>query len=113
MPIAMMTMNAMMKRIMMGLALAGSCAAGVPAATAYAWQRGDQPQVLNPGHRHGPLPLPVIERRVRPQMGGASYLGPEFDSDSGNYRLKFMQQGAVIWVDVDGRSGNIIRKSGR
>src|SRR5436190_4759788 len=48
------------------------------------------------------MPLPQIERRVMPFMGGADYLGPEISG--GSYRLKFMQNGRVIWVDVDGQS---------
>ena len=55
------------------------------------------------------MPLPQIERRVMPFMGGADYLGPEING--GSYRLKFMQNGRVIWVDVDGQSGRIIRRS--
>ena len=54
------------------------------------------------------MPLPQLERRVMPFMGGADYLGPELNGDT--YRFKFMQNGRVIWVDVDGR-GNIIRRS--
>ena len=54
------------------------------------------------------MPLPQLERRVMPMMGGADYLGPELNGDT--YRFKFMQNGRVIWVDVDGR-GNIIRRS--
>lgn len=56
--------------------------------------------------------LREIEDRVVPRMGGASYLGPEFDSGSATYRLKFMRGGSVIWVDVDGRTGAIIGRSG-
>jgi len=54
------------------------------------------------------MPLPMLERRVLPSMGGADYLGPEINGDS--YRLKFIQNGRVIWVDVDGQ-GRIIRRS--
>jgi hypothetical protein len=54
------------------------------------------------------MPLPQLERRVIPLMGGADYLGPELNGDT--YRFKFMQNGRVIWVDVDGR-GNVIRRS--
>ena len=54
------------------------------------------------------MPLPQIERRVMPFMGGADYLGPEISG--GSYRLKFMQNGRVIWVDVDGQ-GRVIRRS--
>jgi hypothetical protein len=55
------------------------------------------------------MPLPQLERRVMPMMGGADYLGPEMNGDI--YRFKFMQNGRVIWVDVDGQSGRIIRRS--
>ncbi len=54
------------------------------------------------------MPLPQLERRVVPMMGGADYLGPELNGDT--YRFKFMQNGHVIWVDVDGQ-GRIIRRS--
>jgi hypothetical protein len=54
------------------------------------------------------MPLPELERRVLPFMGGADYLGPEMNGDT--YRFKFMQNGHVIWVDVDGQ-GRIIRRS--
>ena len=54
------------------------------------------------------MPLPQLERRVLPFMGGADYLGPELNG--GTYRLKFMQNGRVIWVDVDGQ-GRVIRRS--
>lgn len=57
-------------------------------------------------------PLREIEGRVLPRMNGASYLGPEFDSESATYRLKFMRAGSVIWIDVDGRTGAIIGRSG-
>jgi hypothetical protein len=55
------------------------------------------------------MPLPQLENRVRPYMGGADYLGPELSG--GTYRLKFMQEGRVIWVDVDSQTGRIIRRS--
>jgi hypothetical protein len=54
------------------------------------------------------MSLPQLERRVMPLMGGADYLGPEMNGDT--YRFKFMQNGRVIWVDVDGR-GRVIRRS--
>ena len=56
------------------------------------------------------MPLPMIERRVRPHMGGADYLGPELKGET--YRLKYMQDGRVIWVDVDAATGRIVRRSG-
>jgi len=56
------------------------------------------------------MPLPMIERRVMPHMGGADYLGPELRGET--YRLKFMQDGHVIWIDVDAATGRIVRRSG-
>jgi uncharacterized membrane protein YkoI len=44
-----------------------------------------------------------------PFMGGADYLGPEFNGET--YRLKFMRGGRVIWVDVDAATGRILRRS--
>lgn len=57
------------------------------------------------------MPLPMIERRVLPKMGGADYLGPEMGRRN-NLRLKFLDRGKVIWVDVDPRTGRILGKSG-
>ena len=48
-----------------------------------------------------------IERRVIPQMKGNDYLGFEYDSDASAYRLKFMKDGQVTWVDVDARTGRV------
>ena len=55
------------------------------------------------------MPLPKIERRVMPFMGGADYLGPEFNGN--RYRLKFVKDGRVIWVDVDAATGRIVGRS--
>ena len=54
------------------------------------------------------MPLPQLQRRVTPMMGGAEPLGTELNGDT--YRFKYMQNGRVIWVDVDGQ-GRIIRRS--
>jgi len=62
------------------------------------------------GRRDGrSMPLPQLERRVMPLMGGADYLGPEFNGQT--YRMKFIQNGRVFWVDVDPQTGRIIRRS--
>lgn len=54
------------------------------------------------------MPFAIIKRRVESEMGHATYLGSEFNSNSNRYRLKYVQDGKVVWVDVDGRTGNII-----
>jgi uncharacterized membrane protein YkoI len=57
------------------------------------------------------LPIRQIERRVIPTMGGAQYLGFDFDG-AAVYTLKFLRNGNVIWVEVDARSGAVIGRSG-
>lgn len=58
------------------------------------------------------LPVREIERRVVPRMPGAQYLGFDYDPSTDIYTLKFLRNGSVIWVDADGRTGNIIRRTG-
>ncbi|MDP1028391.1 hypothetical protein Q5H91_14295 [Sphingomonas sp. KR1UV-12] len=92
------------------LLLIGLSPTGPGAAAAQ--KRPDQMQAFD-GRRNGRLvPLREIERRVVPAMGGAEYLGSDFDGASGIYTLKFLRNGNVIWVDVDGRSGQIVGRTG-
>ena len=56
--------------------------------------------------------LREIESRVVPRMRGMQYLGPEYDARSQVYRLKFLDNGRVVFVDVDARTGSIIRQIG-
>ena len=85
----------------------------VAAAPPQDGRRGDWMQAYDARRGGRLMRLPEIERRVVPTMGGAQYLGCEFDSDRGIYTLKFLRDGAVIWVDVDGRSGQVIGRTGR
>lgn len=55
--------------------------------------------------------LREIERRVLPRMAGMQYLGPEYDPLAMAYRLKFIDKGRVVFVDVDARSGKILGTS--
>ena len=55
------------------------------------------------------MPLPQLERKILPFMGGADDLGPELNG--GIYRFKFIQDGQGIWVDVEARSGRVLRRS--
>ncbi|MBW8754298.1 MAG: PepSY domain-containing protein [Sphingomonadales bacterium] len=55
--------------------------------------------------------LREIEQRVLPSMPGMEYLGPEYDPAAMVYRLKFIREGRVVFVDVDARSGTIISQS--
>jgi hypothetical protein len=60
------------------------------------------------------MPLRAIEGMIVPrmQMRGFDYLGPELDSASGRYRLKFLREGQVVWIDVDARTGQMLGRSG-
>ncbi|HWC56777.1 MAG TPA: hypothetical protein VG434_07395 [Sphingomicrobium sp.] len=106
------------------LLLAGVLAAGLTSAPALAdgpRGHGQQSEQGQGPHREQErafedtrdgrsMPLPMLEQRVLPRMGGADYLGPEIRG--GTYRMKFIQNGRVIWVDVDPQTGRIIRRSG-
>ena len=58
------------------------------------------------------MPLRAIEARIVPRMRGFDYLGPELDSSSALYRLKFIRGGQIVWIDVDARTGHIVGHSG-
>ena len=73
--------------------------------------RSDQGEARKEMQAGNTLPLREIERRVLPTMQGAEYLGPAYDSAAMAYRLKFIRNGRVMYVDVDARTGRIIRRS--
>ena len=56
-------------------------------------------------------PLRDIEREVLPTMKGMQYLGPEYDADAMAYRLKFIRNGRVSFVDVDARTGQVLGRT--
>lgn len=58
------------------------------------------------------MSLRAIEDRIVPRMRGADYLGPELDAGASRYRLKFIRDGRVIWIDVDARTGEMLGRSG-
>lgn len=75
-------------------------------------QRDDQQRAWEARREGRVLPFPEIKRRVLPTMPDAQFLGTEFDPDSGIYTFKFLRNGSVIWLRVDGRSGQIIERRG-
>jgi len=98
--------------MLMKFFLAAGLAGFVLAPAADARRQRDQDRAFAQRQAGQILPLHDIEGRIVPQMRGCDYLGPEFDANSGVYRLKFMRGGTVIFVDVDGRNGRIIGRSG-
>ena len=81
---------------------------GASAPSAHADPAREQGEVREQ-HRAGNVQsLREIERRILPRMRGMQYLGPEYDPAAMAYRLKFIDNGRVHFVDVDARSGRII-----
>ena len=75
-------------------------------------RRGDQDEALAARKQGRILPLRDIEQRIVPTMRNARYIGFSFDSASAVYTLKFLRDGNVIWVSVDGRSGAVLGRAG-
>ena len=90
------------------LLAATAVAASATSAPALADKPRDTDKAFEATQQGRSMPLPQLERRVMPFMGGADYLGPELNG--GVTRMKFMRNGRVIWVDVDGQ-GRIVRRS--
>ena len=95
--------------VMLGAGSATSAvAAGVAAQEQTRTDQGTARREMRAGNQ---LSLREIERRVLPRMRGAEYLGPSYDSTARAYRLKFIRDGRVTYIDVDARSGRIINRS--
>lgn len=79
--------------------------------TAQAAPRRDAQGEVRKDMREGKVSsLRDIERRVLPSMPGMQYLGPEYDPTAMAYRLKFIRDGRVVFVDVDARSGQVLNQ---
>lgn len=89
--------------------LPAALVAGLIAAPALADPPRDAQRAFEERVQGRSMPLPSIERRVMPLMPGADYLGPELNGKT--YRLKFVRNGRVIWVDVDAATGKIKGRS--
>ncbi|AWW74307.1 hypothetical protein CD351_07690 [Erythrobacter sp. KY5] len=91
---------------------AGSTTSLVAATTAAQEQsRSDQGEARREMRAGNQLSLREIERRILPRMRGSEYLGPSYDSTARAYRLKFIREGRVTYIDVDARTGRIINRS--
>ena len=104
----------MRKAIVLVLSGAAACTvslAPLAAAMAHAQDHDDQGQVRREMKAGNVRPLRDIEGMVLPQMRGMQYLGPEYDAGAMAYRLKFIRDGRVVFVDIDARSGRVIRRS--
>lgn len=93
------------------LAAIGAAPTSAAANGAQEQSRTDQGEARKEMRAGTQLSLREIEKRVLPQMKGAEYLGPAYDATARAYRLKFIREGRVTYVDVDARTGRIINRS--
>ncbi|MEM6475326.1 MAG: PepSY domain-containing protein [Pseudomonadota bacterium] len=71
-------------------------------------EQGEARQQMKAGNQ---LSLREIERRIKRKMGKAEYVGSAYDKTARAYRLKFVKNGRVMYVDVDARTGRIIKQT--
>jgi hypothetical protein len=84
--------------------------AGLLGAPAVADPRRDADRAFDAMRQGRSMPLPEIQRRVTPLVPpNADYLGPEFNGDT--YRFKYIENGKVIWIDVDAATGRVKGRS--
>ena len=81
------------------------------AAPVLAQARGEQGEARKEMRAGNLVSLREIEARIVPTMRGAEYLGPAYDSTAMAYRLKFIRDGRVLFVDVDARTGRVLGRS--
>ncbi|HSG35706.1 MAG TPA: PepSY domain-containing protein [Sphingomonadaceae bacterium] len=82
---------------------------GVPASAQSRDDQGEARRAMEAGNQ---LSLREIEAIVMPTMPGWRYLGPAYDATARAYRLKFIKDGRVVFVDVDARTGRVIGRKG-
>jgi len=91
-------------RVLFLLAAAGLAAAPMAADARGLQRMREQDNAYRAMQQGRTLSLPEIRSRV--DMRGAQFIGAEFDGRV--YRLKYMNGGNVIWIDVDARTGRVI-----
>ena len=102
----------MRKAIVLVLSGALGCTLSLaPLAALSAQEHDDQGQVRKEMRAGNVRSLREIEGAVLPQMRGMQYLGPEYDAGAMAYRLKFIRDGRVVFVDIDARSGRVLKRS--
>jgi uncharacterized membrane protein YkoI len=94
--------------ILVALALS---ALGAAAHTAHAQAGSAQHEARKDRADGVVLSIRQIESLVLPKMAGMQYLGPEYQPASKVYRLKFIDDGRVVVVHVDARTGRTLGHS--
>ena len=112
-------MNAFAPRISALVAAAALALAGaapvVPAAAQSAqprFQADDQASARAEMQAGRNLPIRAIEQRIVPryEQQGFEYLTFEYDGVAAIYRLKFIKDGRLLFVDADPRTGRVMRE---
>ena len=75
-------------------------------------RRSDQARAYDARRKGEVLSPRAHEARLNPPLKGDVYIGVGNDFSTAVYTLKFMRDGVIVWVDVDGRSGQIIGRTG-
>ena len=101
-----------MRKLLASLAAAALVAGAAPADAQRARDpaREDQASARQEMRAGRIMSAREIESRIVPRMEG-DYLGLEYDRRASAYRLKFNKEGKVTWVDVDARTGRVLRVS--
>lgn len=94
--------------VLLPFALALSGLAATPASAKDGDEQGAARKEMKAGNI---MRIRDIEQRVLPSMGKAEYLGFAYDPTALAYRLKFIREGRVTYVDVDARTGRVINRS--
>ena len=100
-----------MKHFLASLLVFGLIAGPIAATPADAQRRTDQGEARKEMRAGNILRAREIENRILPQVKDAEYLGFDYDSTAMAYRLKFIRSGKVLYIDVDARTGRILRRS--
>jgi|TARA_R110002124_G_scaffold66998_3_gene182062 uncharacterized membrane protein YkoI len=101
----------MLKKTTFLTLLALGVAAAAPQMASSKDRRGEQNEARAQMMAGKVKSIRSIENQILPRMAGSEYIGPEFDPNALVYRLKFIRDGRVLFVDVDGRTGAILRQT--
>lgn len=96
-----------MRLSVVAMVIAGLLCSAVPSFA----QRGDQDEAYAAARAGAIKPLGEIISKVSQRQSG-NFIGSDFDSSKRTYRLKYMQNGSVRYIDVDARTGQVIGMSG-
>jgi len=99
----------------LSLALLMSVAAPIAFSPAPALAQRHMPEqdAIREGVRSGNiLPYQAMRARAQDRAGGGQMIGSEFDPGTARYRFKFQRGNSVMWLDMDGRTGREVGRTG-